>query len=48
MSFPFQFGLSLLYALLSQGEKLLSSGVPLEPNIGDFETWCATSEGNLH
>lgn len=35
-----QFGLSLLYALLSQGEKLLSSGVPLEPSIGDFETWC--------
>lgn len=35
----FQFGLSLLYALLSQGEKLLSSGVPLEPSIGDFETW---------
>ena len=38
--FSFQFGLSLLYALLSQGEKLLSSGVPLEPSIGDFETWC--------
>lgn len=37
----FQFGLSLLYALLSQGEKLLSSGVPLEPSIGDFETWYA-------
>lgn len=36
----FQFGLSLLYALLSHGEKLLSSGVPLEPSIGDFETWC--------
>lgn len=35
----FQFGLSLLYALLSQGEKLLSSGVPLEPSIGDFEMW---------
>lgn len=34
-----QFGLSLLYALLSHGEKLLSSGVPLEPSIGDFETW---------
>uniref|UniRef100_A0A3P8PDU6 mRNA decay factor PAT1 domain-containing protein n=1 Tax=Astatotilapia calliptera TaxID=8154 RepID=A0A3P8PDU6_ASTCA len=34
-----KFGLSLLYALLSQGEKLLSSGVPLEPSIGDFETW---------
>uniref|UniRef100_A0A3Q0S9C7 PAT1 homolog 2 n=1 Tax=Amphilophus citrinellus TaxID=61819 RepID=A0A3Q0S9C7_AMPCI len=37
--FCFCFGLSLLYALLSQGEKLLSSGVPLEPSIGDFETW---------
>uniref|UniRef100_A0A8C5HQ67 PAT1 homolog 2 n=1 Tax=Gouania willdenowi TaxID=441366 RepID=A0A8C5HQ67_GOUWI len=35
----FQFGLSLLYALLSHGEKLLSSGVPLEPSIGDFEMW---------
>ncbi|XP_042254455.1 protein PAT1 homolog 2 isoform X2 [Thunnus albacares] len=37
-----KFGLSLLYALLSQGEKLLSSGVPLEPSIGDFETWTDT------
>ena len=36
---PLQFGLSLLYALLSQGERLLSSGIPLEPSIGDFETW---------
>ncbi|XP_015245302.1 PREDICTED: protein PAT1 homolog 2 [Cyprinodon variegatus] len=34
-----KFGLTLLYALLSHGEKLLSSGVPLEPSIGDFETW---------
>ncbi|XP_028332735.1 protein PAT1 homolog 2 [Gouania willdenowi] len=34
-----KFGLSLLYALLSHGEKLLSSGVPLEPSIGDFEMW---------
>uniref|UniRef100_A0A3P9JF77 Protein PAT1 homolog 2 n=1 Tax=Oryzias latipes TaxID=8090 RepID=A0A3P9JF77_ORYLA len=34
-----KFGLSFLYALLSHGEKLLSSGVPLEPSIGDFETW---------
>ena len=39
--FSSQFGLSLLYALLSHGEKLLSSGVPLEPSIGDFETWWA-------
>ncbi|XP_040923376.1 protein PAT1 homolog 2 isoform X2 [Toxotes jaculatrix] len=37
-----EFGLSLLYALLSQGEKLLSSGVPLQPSIGDFETWTDT------
>ncbi|XP_076008400.1 protein PAT1 homolog 2 [Genypterus blacodes] len=37
-----KFGVSLLYALLSQGEKLLSSGVPLEPSIGDFETWTDT------
>uniref|UniRef100_A0A3Q4AC90 Uncharacterized protein n=1 Tax=Mola mola TaxID=94237 RepID=A0A3Q4AC90_MOLML len=37
-----KFGLSLLYALLSQGEKLLSSSVPLEPSIGDFETWTDT------
>ncbi|XP_078136087.1 protein PAT1 homolog 2 [Sander vitreus] len=37
-----KFGLSLLYALLSQGEKLLSSGVPLEPSIGDFESWTDT------
>jgi len=34
-----QFGLSLLYALLSQGERLLSSDLPMEPSIGDFETW---------
>ncbi|XP_026206485.1 protein PAT1 homolog 2 isoform X2 [Anabas testudineus] len=37
-----KFGLSLLYALLSQGEKLLSSGAPLEPSIGDFEMWTDT------
>uniref|UniRef100_A0AAQ4Q8Q4 PAT1 homolog 2 n=1 Tax=Gasterosteus aculeatus aculeatus TaxID=481459 RepID=A0AAQ4Q8Q4_GASAC len=37
-----KFGLSLLYALLSQGEKLLSSGAPLEPSIGDFESWTDT------
>ncbi|XP_019734310.1 protein PAT1 homolog 2 isoform X1 [Hippocampus comes] len=37
-----KFGISLLYALLSHGEKLLSSGVPLEPSIGDFETWTDT------
>uniref|UniRef100_A0A8C4Z3N2 PAT1 homolog 2 n=1 Tax=Gadus morhua TaxID=8049 RepID=A0A8C4Z3N2_GADMO len=37
-----KFGLSLLYALLSQGERLLSSGSPLDPSIGDFETWTDT------
>ncbi|CAL8303344.1 unnamed protein product [Lota lota] len=37
-----KFGLSLLYALLSQGERLLSSGIPLDPSIGDFETWTDT------
>ncbi|XP_029954426.1 protein PAT1 homolog 2 [Salarias fasciatus] len=37
-----RFGLSLLYALLSHGEKLLSSGAPLEPSIGDFEIWTDT------
>jgi hypothetical protein len=39
-----QFGLSLLYALLSQGERLLSSGSPLDPSIGDFETWYGTKQ----
>ncbi|NXA33051.1 PATL2 protein, partial [Eudromia elegans] len=34
-----QFGISLLYALLSHGEKLLSSETPLEPHAGDFEKW---------
>ncbi|XP_064180631.1 protein PAT1 homolog 2 isoform X1 [Anguilla rostrata] len=37
-----KFGISLLYALLSQGERLLSSEVPMEPSIGDFETWTET------
>ncbi|CAL8307889.1 unnamed protein product [Boreogadus saida] len=37
-----KFGLSLLYALLSQGERLLSSGSPLDPSIGDFESWTDT------
>ncbi|KAG9350028.1 hypothetical protein JZ751_026381 [Albula glossodonta] len=37
-----KFGISLLYALLSQGERLLSSDVPMEPSIGDFETWTET------
>ncbi|KAM8804604.1 LOW QUALITY PROTEIN: protein PAT1 homolog 2 [Eudromia elegans] len=37
-----QFGISLLYALLSHGEKLLSSETPLEPRAGDFEKWTDT------
>ncbi|KAI7797097.1 protein PAT1 homolog 2 [Triplophysa rosa] len=37
-----KFGLSLLYALLSHGERLLSSELPMEPSIGDFETWTDT------
>ncbi|KAA0725497.1 Protein PAT1 -like protein 2 PAT1-like protein 2 [Triplophysa tibetana] len=37
-----KFGLSLLYALLSHGERLLSSDLPMEPSIGDFETWTDT------
>ncbi|XP_059680072.1 protein PAT1 homolog 2 isoform X2 [Gavia stellata] len=37
-----QFGISLLYCLLSHGERLLSSDVPLEPRSGDFETWTDT------
>uniref|UniRef100_A0A8C3RQ56 PAT1 homolog 2 n=1 Tax=Chelydra serpentina TaxID=8475 RepID=A0A8C3RQ56_CHESE len=42
MTFKNQFGISLLYALLSQGERLLSSDVPLEPHSGDFEKWTDT------
>lgn len=37
-----KFGLSLVYALLSQGERLLTSDIPMEPSIGDFETWTDT------
>ncbi|XP_027014885.1 protein PAT1 homolog 2 isoform X1 [Tachysurus fulvidraco] len=37
-----KFGLSLLYALLSQGERLLTADVPMEPSIGDFENWTDT------
>ncbi|XP_075287707.1 protein PAT1 homolog 2 isoform X1 [Opisthocomus hoazin] len=37
-----QFGISLLYSLLSHGERLLSSDVPLEPCSGDFEMWTDT------
>lgn len=34
-----KFGISFLYALLSHGERLLSSDIPMEPCIGDFEKW---------
>ncbi|KAL4658376.1 hypothetical protein GN956_G2026 [Arapaima gigas] len=34
-----KFGISLLYALLSHGERLLSSDTPMEAGIGDYETW---------
>ncbi|XP_016323951.1 protein PAT1 homolog 2-like isoform X2 [Sinocyclocheilus anshuiensis] len=37
-----KFGLSLLYALLSQGERILSSDLPMEPSTGDFEIWTDT------
>ncbi|KAJ6664096.1 hypothetical protein lerEdw1_008311 [Lerista edwardsae] len=36
--FP-QFAISLLYLLLSHGERCLSSGMPLKPRNGDFEKW---------
>ncbi|XP_074773031.1 protein PAT1 homolog 2 [Athene noctua] len=39
MALKNQFGISLLYSLLSHGERLLSSDVPLEPRGGDFEMW---------
>ncbi|XP_053561933.1 protein PAT1 homolog 2 [Bombina bombina] len=42
MAFQNQFGISLLYSLLSQGERLLSSDTPMEPSIGDFEKWTDT------
>ncbi|XP_030065407.1 protein PAT1 homolog 2 isoform X2 [Microcaecilia unicolor] len=38
-AFQNQFGVSLLYSLLSQGERLLSSDTPMEPSIGDYEKW---------
>ncbi|XP_018619836.1 protein PAT1 homolog 2 isoform X1 [Scleropages formosus] len=37
-----KFGISLLYALLSQGERLLSSDTPMDAGIGDYETWTET------
>ncbi|KAM7039868.1 protein PAT1 homolog 2 isoform 2-T2 [Acridotheres tristis] len=39
MALKNQFGISLLYSLLSHGERLLSSHVPLKPRRGDFEAW---------
>ncbi|NXC45835.1 PATL2 protein, partial [Penelope pileata] len=42
MALKNQFGISLLYSLLSRGEGLLSSETPLEPRIGDFEAWTDT------
>ncbi|KAM8987358.1 protein PAT1 homolog 2 isoform 1-T1 [Ara ararauna] len=39
MALKNQFGISLLYSLLSHGERLLSSDTPLETHSGDFETW---------
>ncbi|NXU51301.1 PATL2 protein, partial [Turnix velox] len=42
MALKNQFGISMLYSLLSHGEKLLSSDTPLEPCSGDFETWTDT------
>ncbi|NXG16785.1 PATL2 protein, partial [Grallaria varia] len=42
MALKNQFGISLLYSLLSHGERLLSSDVPLEPQSGDFEAWTDT------
>ncbi|XP_010715441.1 protein PAT1 homolog 2 isoform X1 [Meleagris gallopavo] len=42
MALKNQFGISLLYSLLSRGEGLLSSETPLEPHMGDFETWTDT------
>ncbi|NXE08989.1 PATL2 protein, partial [Lophotis ruficrista] len=42
MALKNQFGISLLYSLLSHGERLLSSDMPLEPRSGDFETWTDT------
>ncbi|XP_005051711.1 PREDICTED: protein PAT1 homolog 2 isoform X3 [Ficedula albicollis] len=42
MALKNQFGISLLYSLLSHGERLLSSRVPLKPCRGDFEAWTDT------
>ncbi|NWS45042.1 PATL2 protein, partial [Probosciger aterrimus] len=42
MALKNQFGISLLYSLLSHGERLLSSDTPLEPHSRDFEMWTDT------
>ncbi|NXP55904.1 PATL2 protein, partial [Heliornis fulica] len=42
MALKNQFGISLLYSLLSHGERLLSADAPLEPRSGDFEMWTDT------
>ncbi|XP_063202268.1 protein PAT1 homolog 2 isoform X2 [Chroicocephalus ridibundus] len=42
MALKNQFGISLLYSLLSHGERLLSSDAPLEPCSRDFEMWTDT------
>uniref|UniRef100_A0A8C3NK70 Uncharacterized protein n=1 Tax=Geospiza parvula TaxID=87175 RepID=A0A8C3NK70_GEOPR len=42
MALKNQFGISLLYSLLSHGERLLSSHTPLKPCRGDFEAWTDT------
>ncbi|XP_051484703.1 protein PAT1 homolog 2 [Apus apus] len=42
MALKNQFGISLLYSLLSHGEGLLSSEPPPEPRGADFETWTDT------
>ncbi|XP_010020675.1 PREDICTED: protein PAT1 homolog 2 [Nestor notabilis] len=44
MALKNQFGISLLYSLLSHGERLLSSDMPLELRSGDFETWASLVE----
>ncbi|XP_033023711.1 protein PAT1 homolog 2 isoform X3 [Lacerta agilis] len=42
MVFGNKFAISLLYLLLSHGERCLSSGMPLKPRNGDFEKWVDT------
>ncbi|NXI05006.1 PATL2 protein, partial [Pachycephala philippinensis] len=42
MALKNQLGISLLYSLLSRGERLLSSRVSLNPCRGDFEAWMDT------